>query len=56
MHTILNSKNVNPPKMPEEITVALKVLTIIGSILSITGLILTIVTMIIFKYVICFTK
>ena len=44
-------KNVNPPENSEEVALALKVLTIVGSILSMVGLLLTILTMLIFKYV-----
>ena len=44
-------KNVNVPVTSEEVTLALKVLTVIGCVLSMVGLILTIITMLIFKYV-----
>ena len=46
-------QNVNAPEPSEEVELALKTLTIIGSILSMVGLLLTILTMLIFKYVHC---
>lgn len=42
---------MNAPESAEEVALALKTLTIIGSILSMVGLVLTILTMLIFKYV-----